>query len=204
MHLAGADSAVPQPSQYRGRSVWGVYVAGYTPHVWTRQEVRSLARGGVQGFLPIVVPTQSSPWWENPAAELYSLALDGVKWGLPKGAPIVLDVEHDQGAAMTPEQADNVCLTWALVCQAIGRRSWVYGSRDFLVHEKWSLKWLAEYPQVTPVSPEVPVGYAGWQYRGGVDGIDLDVFEAGRIFVSPSLKLVTLPAKPRGLTLRFV
>ncbi len=203
MYLLGADSATPQPSQYRGRSVWGVYVAGSTPHVWRRGEVAQLGLHGVQGFLPIVVPTQSSSWWVNPAEELYSLASLATHWGLPKGAPIVLDVEHDQGAAMTPAQADNVCLTWALVCQALGRRSWMYGSRDFLEHERWSLKWLAEYPAATPSAPTLPAGYAGWQYRGGVGGIDLDVFEAGRDFVSPSLKVVTLPSRPRGLTLRF-
>jgi len=62
--LPGADSASPKPAQYFGRKVWGVYVAGSTFHVWTHAEVAELARYGVEGVMPIVVPSQTEKWWE--------------------------------------------------------------------------------------------------------------------------------------------
>ena len=62
--LPGADSASPKPAQYFGRKVWGVYVAGATFHVWTHAEIAELARYGIEGVMPIVVPSQSEKWWE--------------------------------------------------------------------------------------------------------------------------------------------
>ena len=61
----GGDSATPKPARYQGHRVWCPYVAGNPFHIWTRQEVRALAAGGITHVLPIVVPPQDQEWWRD-------------------------------------------------------------------------------------------------------------------------------------------
>jgi hypothetical protein len=193
--LLGGDSATPKPTQ--GRKVWGVYVAGAAFHIWTKAEVAELAHQGVEGVMPIVVPPQGeNKWWlENYGyATLEGLVREAIAWGLPKGAPICLDVEEYQSAQMS--QPSDVLHAWAVACTTHGMRNWVYGSKSFLLNDRWGLRWLAEWPNVTPTNPVLPAGFQGWQYKGNTNGIDLDIFEAGRDYVSPNLKLINLPVKP--------
>ena len=191
--LLGGDSATPQPNMYHGKQVWGLYVAGATPHIWTHAEVAALKAGGVEGFLPIVVPPQNEDWWlqNSGYAVLETLVREARAWGVPEGSPLCLDVEEGQSTRFGAD-APKIARAWSIACRTHKLISWAYGSGSFLSQDQWSNKWLAEWPNTTPTNPEVPEGYRGWQYRGGKDGIDLDVFRPGNVFLSPELKPVTL------------
>lgn len=190
--LTGGDSATPKPDMYEGHKVWGVYVAGATFHVWTKEEVAALGEHGIEGVLPIVVPSQSEEWWQtnHGYAELESLVREAMEWGIPKGSPLVLDVEEGQSEKMAAK--GDVARAWAVACRTHDLIPWAYGSASFLDQDVWSNRWLAEWPNETPTNPEVPEPYRGWQYKGDTDGIDLDVFRTHEIFLSPELKPVTL------------
>ena len=194
--LLGGDSATPKPDQYQGKKIWGVYVAGATPHVWSHGEVAELAHYGVEGFLPIVVPPQDTKWWEDNFgySVMEQLVREAIAWGLPQGAPICLDVEEFQSSQMS--SPGDILHAWAVALAAHHMRGWVYGSEAFLRNDMWALRWMAAWPDVTPANPQLPQGFQGWQYKGDTNGIDLDIFEGGRDYVSPQLKLVNLPLKP--------
>ena len=187
-NILGADSATPKPTKYRGHRIWGVYVAGDTFHVWTHAEVKQLDSFDVDGVLPIVVPPQKERWWmdNHGYAILEELVRDAIAWGIPEGSPLCLDIEESQAEAIPP--TPDVSRAWAVACKAHKLIPWCYSPRTFL--DPYNNRWLAEWPDVTPKNPQVPEGYRGWQYAGNVDGIDLDVFLANEIFLSPDLKPV--------------
>ena len=191
--LLGGDSATPKPAMYEGKKIWGVYVAGATFHVWSKEEVAALKAGGVEGVLPIVVPPQNEDWWlqNSGYAVLEALVREAVAWGIPMGSPLCLDVEEGQSSRFGGGASD-IARSWAVACRTHDLIPWTYGSASFLDRDLWSNKWLAEWPNVTPTDPIVPEGYRGWQYRGGQDGIDLDVSHANEVFLSPELTPVTL------------
>jgi hypothetical protein len=191
--LLGGDSATPKPTMYEGKKVWGVYVAGATFHVWSKQEVAALKVGGVEGVLPIVVPPQNEEWWlqNSGYAVLEELVREAIAWGIPGGSPLCLDIEEGQSSRFGAAASD-IARSWAVACRTHKLIPWTYGSASFLDRDLWSNKWLAEWPNATPADPVVPEGYRGWQYRGGRDGIDLDVFRANEIFLSPELTPITL------------
>ena len=186
--LLGGDSAAPRPTRYQGKKIWGVYVAGDTFHVWSKEEFAELANHGIQGILPIVVPPQKERWWvdNHGYAILEQLVREAIAWGLPEGSPLCLDIEESQAEAIPP--TPDVARAWAVACKAHKLIPWCYSPRKFL--DPYNNRWLAEWPDVTPKNPQVPEGYRGWQYAGNVDGIDLDVFLANEIFLSPELKVV--------------
>jgi len=190
--LPGGDSATPKPDRYAGHKVWGVYVAGATYHVWTKAEVRATAQHGIEGVLPIVVPSQTTDWWltNHGYAELEQLAREAVAWGIPKGSPLCLDIEEHQAAKMMAP--GDVAHAWAVACSTHGLIPWCYGPAPFLQQDHYTNRWLAYWPFDTPKNPEVPAGYRGWQYKGNTNGIDLNVFRTHEIFLSPELKPVTL------------
>ena len=195
MSLSGADSALPQPSRYEGKKIWGVYVAGEAFHLWTKLEVAQLAGFGIEGVLPIVVPPQKEEWWLTNFgyATLEQLVREAVVWGLPEGSPLCLDVEEGQAARMNG--AADVARSWAVACNTHDLIPWAYSSAPFLALDRFNNKWLAHWPTPTPAHPEVPEGFRGWQYAGNVEGIDLDVFRPGETFLSPHLKVVTIDAE---------
>jgi hypothetical protein len=185
-HSYGGDSAYPQPEHYTGK-IWQVYVAGATPHVWTRAEVAELAQHGIEGVVCTVVPPQDVEWWLNPGATLDALAADAVEWGVPEGAPLELDVEAVQADAILAAGAvGSVGHAWAVAVRSRKLDPWIYSTRSYLLSDSWSRRRLAEWPTPTPVDPGVPDRFHAWQYAGGVDGdtIDLDVFGPGT-YMSP-------------------
>jgi hypothetical protein len=189
--LLGGDSATPKP--VRGRKIWGVYVAGSAYHVWTKAEVAQLASQGIQGVMPIVVPPQNEKWWtENFGyAVLESLVREAIAWGVPEGSPLCLDVEEFQSAEMTSPA--DVCHAWQVACAAHKMRNWIYGSESFLRNDHYGLRWVANWPIPTPTNPQLPQGFNAWQYAGNVNGIDLDIFEEHRTYLSPHLEPLSLP-----------
>lgn len=191
--LAAGDSATPQPARYPGHDIWGVYVAGDAVHIWTHEEVAALADGGVKGVLPIIVPPQSERWWEvnHGYATLEALVRAALEWGVPEGSPLCLDLEESQFTAMLAPT--DVLHAWAVATRVHGMRTWTYGSRAALAHDMWAFTWLAEWPEPTPTDPIIPDRITAWQYAGNVDGIDLSVFREGHDFLSPDLRVVTLP-----------
>ncbi len=188
--LTGGDSATPKPT--RGRDIWGVYVAGDAFHVWTKEEVAAL---DVKGCLPIVVPPQGIDWWSDNHgyAVMEQLVRDALAWGVPEGSPLVLDVEEYQSAQMGPG-AQEVCHAWAVACRTHNLVNWTYGSKSFLAYDMWGLKWLAEWPEPTPTSPELPHGFEGWQYANDGD-IDLDLFQEHRVYMTPDRRVVAVPGR---------
>lgn len=192
--LAGADSATPKPNRVAGKKIWGVYVAGATFHIWSKQEVAGLAQHGIVGVLPIVVPSQTGNWWltNHGYAELELLVRETKTWGVPKGSPLCLDIEEHQSSQMNA--AGEVGHAWAAACRTHDLIPWAYGSRAFLDKDLFNNRWLAEWPNVVPVDPDPPAGYRGWQYHGNDNGIDHDVFLANEIFLSPHLKPVKITA----------
>jgi hypothetical protein len=156
--------------------------------------VRATAQHGIQGVLPIVVPSQTTDWWLDNAgyAELELLVRQALAWGIPKGSPLCLDIEEHQSEKMN--NAVDVARAWAIACEQRGLRPWAYGSASFLDKDIYNNRWLAEWPNVTPVDPDPPKGYRAWQYKGNDNGIDHDVFLANEIFLSPHLKPVKIDA----------
>lgn len=195
MILRGADSATPKPERVTNERIWGVYVAGDTFHIWTHAEVAALKAKGVEGVLPIAVPPQKSAWWVTNVgyAELEALVREALAWGLPEGSPLCLDVEEGQSEKFGAN-AVEIARAWAVACRTHKLIPWAYGGAPFLDKDAYNNRWLAEWPNETPVNPEPPEGYRGWQYAGNIDGIDLDVFLANEVFLSPDLKVVTIEA----------
>lgn len=191
----GGDSASPKPAQYFGHKVWGVYVAGATFHIWTHAEVAELARYGVEGVMPIVVPPQNEAWWELNAgyAVLEQLVREAKAWGVPAGSPLCLDIEQHQSDAMPAKQ--DVAHAWAVASRAHGYRTWTYSGGSYLANDHYGFRWIADWPNPTPTNPQVPKGFNAWQYATSTSrGIDLDVFEAGRDYMTPHLGVVVLEA----------
>jgi hypothetical protein len=193
-NLAGADSAVPQPTLYHGFTVWGCYVAGDTPLVWSRSDVAALGAAGIKGVVPVVVPPQTWPW---PPGALATLVAKAKAWGVPADSPLVLDVEQGTAQAMTVAEAAQVDADWSAAWTG---RSVIYSGTTMLDNVSRCARWLAQWPDVTPVNPDVPAGYFGWQYAGNAMGgaIDLDVFADGETFMLPDCSgVVVLPPNPQ-------
>lgn len=193
--LPGGDSATPKKAEYLGKRVWGVYVAGDTFHVWTKWEVAQLVKFGITGVMPIVVPPQNEDWWmENYGyATLEALVREAKAWGVPPESPLCLDIEQGQAEKMS--DPGNIAHAWAVATRQHNYRTWTYSGKTYLANDRYGFKWLADWPEVAPTNPEVPQGYNAWQYATDTaKGIDLDVFQAGRDYMTPDLKVVVLEA----------
>jgi hypothetical protein len=194
--LFGGDSATPKPAQYQGKKVWGVYVAGDTFRVWTKAEVEELSQHGIEGVMPIVVPPQNQDWWLDNGgyATLEQLVREAKAWGVPEESPLCLDIEEHQFEAMGPHVVKMVQM-WAQASRAHKYRTWTYGSLTCLRNDLYGFKWVAAWPDPTPTNPEIPAGFNAWQYATRpAEGIDLDIFEAGRDYMTPDRKVVVLEA----------
>jgi hypothetical protein len=192
--LSGGDSAFPQDDLYTGHTVWGFYIAGSTPHVWSPAQVRDLGAHGVKGAMPIVVPPQNTAWYagDEGAAELIRLVAAARAWGLFHGSPLCLDIEEGTAEAIAKKRglAKAVESRWAAACATYGYHPWTYGGvlwHTTVGDPSSALKWLARWPTRTPTNPKVPPNYHAWQYAGNVHGgrMDLDTFEAGRTYLNP-------------------
>lgn len=206
--LHGADSSSPQPNYYKGRAVWGIYVAGDTPHVWTHEEVAAAGRDGLSRVIPIVVPPgvakEGEQWWAKDETGGYTvleeLARAASAWGVPGGSPLVLDVEEDVAEKMGSVGCASVATAWMIACRTHGFVPWTYGGRTW--HEATTdnkgLRWLAEWPAEVPSSLELPGGFHAWQYQGGAEEgrIDLDLFEDGRTYLGTDLQVAVGTTPP--------
>lgn len=189
--LFGGDSADPQPTDYAAKRVWGWYVAGATPHVWSRAEVAELATHGIEGTLPIVVPPQSEKWWDINFGYgvLEGLVREAIAWGIPSGSPLVVDIEEAQAGALGQETFRS----WAVACRAHQLIPWTYLPETALPKDLWCNRWLARWPQPAPLHPELPPSCVGWQYASE-GSIDLDIFADDHDYLSPTLEVVRLVA----------
>lgn len=188
--IHAADSSVPRPELYDWRNfdAWGVYVAGSAVHIWTRAEVAELHTHGIEGAVPIVVPPQSWPWIMPEESVITDLVREAEAWGVPKGAPLVLDVEEWQAERMG-SQLPSVLGLWRGIAEAAGYLPGAYGSYRTLASRPAGgplLGFLAEWPagegKLPSLIHDIPPGYFAWQYAGGV--------EEGRL----DLDLIALPA----------
>jgi hypothetical protein len=197
MTLTGKDSSVPQPTEYAGTDVWGIYVAGDTPHIWTREEVAALGAAGVKGVLPIVVPPVDEKWWSDGdgAVALTTLVMAALAWGIPAGSPLVLDVEQAQATQLLAGGVMTVGHAWAVATRGHGLDPWIYSNDAYLRLDSWSRKWLADWTGTLPDA--LPAGYSGQQYAGNVNGgeVDLDLFADGVYLDPTALTPVTLPGE---------
>lgn len=194
--LQGADSATPQPDLYRGREVWGVYVAGNTPHIWSHDEVNDLGRNGVRAVVPIVVPPGlpaegEAAWWSVDETAGYpvleELARAAQAWGA--SGILCLDIEENVAEAMGM-QRQNVATAWTIACKAHGFEPWTYGGQTWHADTVGKGKrWLAHWDdQTAPVEP--PAGFDAIQYQGNAEGgrIDLDLFAGGLTYLGTDLQ----------------
>jgi hypothetical protein len=194
MTLLGGDSASPKPTQYQGHKIWGVYVAGATFHIWSHAEVAELSRYGIEGVMPIVVPPQNEAWWMDNYgyATLESLVRQAKAWGVPELSPLCLDIEQHQADQMA--DPGNIAHAWAVATRAHKYRTWTYSGRSYLANDRYGFKWLAEWPEPTPSHPQLPQGFNAWQYATRpAEGIDLDIFEGGRDYMTPHREVFVLP-----------
>ncbi len=218
-YLLGADSAFPQPTEYKaGRQWWGVYAAGNTPHVWTPGEVRALDAAGIKGCLPIVVPPQSWPWVgiadgeDGEETVLRELIAEAQAWGVKQGEPLCLDVEESFAELVGTNMASLLSTWYMLVGEGAHFIPWVYGSSATVGEARNCNKWVAYWPEKVPKDPTVPAGFKAWQYAGRCfdDKIDLDVVEGPVVFASTAgtgpitlgLEDPPAPAKPTKLQLQ--
>ncbi len=196
--MQGADSSVPQPQLYNPQTeVWGVYVGGDTPHVWTHAEVEELGRHGVRAVLPIVVPTQDPAirWWTLGGGDtggyeyVEQLVRDAIAWGVPPGSPLVLDIEQATADAIGLG-AHSVSLGWVHACTVHDVIPWIYAGESYFSASAAPVgehRWLAMWPAPTPTDPVLPAGYSGWQFAGGFV-VDRDVFEPGIEYLGCDLR----------------
>ena len=119
---------------------------------------------------------------------LEQLVREARAWGLPEGSPICLDVEEGQSSKMAAPA--DVLHAWSVATSVHKMRNWTYGSKSFLLNDHYGLRWLADW--TNPVNPQLPHGFQAWQYHGQDNGIDHDIFEGGRDYMSPQFRVVTL------------
>ena len=184
--LRGADSAYPQPTYYKGFAIWGMYVGGDTPHVWTPEEVAATADEGVWGILPIVVPQQGVEWWAKAEEHLAELVAQAKSWGLPARSPLCLDLEEDQAAAIGTEWLP-VGRRWALACYRAELVPWLYAPRSTLLQDDKSVRWMSGNPGDATWPVSLAPGVDAWQYATSADNgaIDLDAFPSSRTYLDP-------------------
>lgn len=207
--LIGGDSASPQTKYYPGKEIWGIYVAGATPHVWTKTEILELGQHGVRGMLPIVVPPQEpdadGKWWFDStlvAGALTLLVAQARAWGLTSGSPICLDIEEATAEKLTVDERKMVAAHFVEAAKAYSYIPWTYGGATW--HEGTEgqgYRWLAKWdPEGTAQPGAIPAGFDAYQYQGGVDGgaIDLDLFEGGLTYLGADLQIGVIgnPSEP--------
>jgi hypothetical protein len=208
--LAG-DSGTPRPGGYgagvfepSGRlaafRAWGIYVGGAAVHIWTRAEAAALHEAGIEGAFPIVVPPQSWPWIMPEDEVLVDLVREAEAWGVPHGAPLILDLEEWQAERMG-SQLGNVVALFAGASRAARFSPVVYGSRRTLYAARGAGLFLAAWTRPSgenpPPMPDIPAGLFAWQYAGNAPGpagaIDLDVLAV------PATLMATDFSVPSGL-----
>src|ERR1700722_14341744 len=122
----GEDAAYYPPADVdlSGVDVFGVYVAGTTPHIWTRAEVASLGPRGVRAVLPIVVPHELDP--AQALSEIIGLVAAAINWGVPEGAPIFFDLEYSLTSAAGEAGTVGIGVRIVQACAAVRRWPWIY------------------------------------------------------------------------------
>ncbi len=198
--LKGRDSAVPQLDHLGDAEVWGIYVAGDTPHVWTHKEVAELGAHGIKAVLPIVVPNQAEDWWtlNDGYAYLESLVREALAWGIPASSPLVLDLEEAQ-AQKLPQGAYRF---WAVACRSHDLVPWTYLPMSEVERDLWCNRWAAAWPTDVPTDPKMPPNCVGWQYAGAQEGdtVDYDIFEDAHEYLTPTLEVQIVTAGVNGAT----
>jgi hypothetical protein len=199
--VLAADSGTPQPDAYHSSLLaWGIFVAGAAEHVWTRAEAAALHEAGIEAALPIVVPPQSWPWLISELEVMVELVRQAEAWGVPRGCPLVLDVE-EKWAERMGSQLPNVLGLFAGVGRAAAFFPVVYGSARTLGVARgvgrFLAAWSREPGSAPPPMPELPAGLFAWQYAGNAPYlgavIDLDLIAV------PTTLMATDFAVPSGL-----
>lgn len=199
--VLAADSGTPQPDAYHSSLLaWGIFVAGAAEHVWTRAEAAALHEAGIEAALPIVVPPQSWPWLISELEVMVELVRQAEAWGVPRGCPLVLDVE-EKWAERMGSQLPNVLGLFAGVGRAAAFFPVVYGSARTLGVARGVGRFLAAWSREPGSAPpprlELPAGLFAWQYAGNAPYlgavIDLDLIAV------PTTLMATDFAVPSGL-----
>jgi hypothetical protein len=208
--LAG-DSKTPRPAAYRhlilepdgsrhSFTAWLLYVGGAAVHVWARDEAAALHEAGIEAAVPIVVPPQTWPWTMPEDEVMVDLVREAEAWGVPRGSPLVLDVEEWQAERMG-SQLPNVL---GLFRGAAGAAHFVpvaYGGDAVLAAAGNIARLLARWAYASgsppPPAPVLPAGLFGWQYAGNVPlpggETDLDLLAV------PAVLMATDFSNPTGL-----
>jgi hypothetical protein len=128
------------------------YIGGRTPHVWTLNEwqrFHSLRK------LPIYVPSQAIGGHDVAAIDVGEILHQCYHLQIPRGTPIVLDMET---AADKPFD-----LAVADMLHFFGYRTWIYGSRSTIGNNPpCDGEWVAEYTHVPHMVPGGNVKATQW------------------------------------------
>jgi hypothetical protein len=186
--LSGADALGPTTVR--------ADILGFYPDSWTREQV---AASGARGCLPIKVPSQTEAWWADNAFAV-QLVNEAVDWGVPVASPLCLDVEENQAEQMAGYEIKAWVQAWAGACRAAGLHPWIYSGHTLFAYTVTTIcnRWLADYPDVVPANPIIPVGFSGWQYWGdpnGQSGPDRDAFLPGMYMRPDASEAVLLGIK---------
>lgn len=117
--LYGFDASIPPATMPRDTRIVFGYIGGDTPHVWTPDEWKRYGkRRKVPIFVPKIAVGQTSDAW----LDCQGLLIDLFKLRVPKGNPVVFDMEGKSDNAYL-NQCHKI-LSW------YGYRLWVYGSES--------------------------------------------------------------------------
>jgi len=181
--IRSVDSAYPQPLHLvpRNVSVYLGYVGmpGYTPHIWTADEIRAVEDAGLQWWA-ICVPPQNSLGTRTgiDAAEYTAQFLSRINYDTSR--PVFLDIEAGAWYA-DRAAADATVIAWRARLRELGYlRPAAYGPR--LSGYEWLADWRDAEPSV------VPAGNWGWQWRNSTPDspFDLSIWDGVKVgFVKP-------------------
>lgn len=115
--LYGFDASTPPLGMPQHTRIVFGYIGGDTPHVWTKQE---WARFGKRRKVPIFVPKVAVGGASKASVDAYVILRRLYELRVPKGNPVVMDMENNISAAYLRAVRD--ILHW------YGYRVWVYGS----------------------------------------------------------------------------
>jgi hypothetical protein len=196
LSLLAADSATPRDCGKYGDAVrdteapsfwaraWGVYVGGAAVYVWSRAEVAALHPAGVAGAFPIVVPPQTWPWIVPEQEVMVDLVREAEAWGVPRGAPLIIDLEQWQAERMG-SQLPSVLDLFGGVARAAAFEPVAYGGLEVAAAAgsvgvgRFLARWARPAGSPAPPRPKLPPGLFGWQYAGNVPdphgAVDLDL-----------------------------
>lgn len=146
------DAAFPPAQAPPGFHAVAGYIGGVTPHVWTGAE---WSRFSHLHRLPIFVPGQAIGGHDSAPVDAGLIMERIYDLKIPRGAPIVLDMETHADKPFDIEVADHL--------HFFGYKVWIYGSRTTIINNPpCDGEWVADYTHVPHMVPGANVKATQW------------------------------------------